>query len=454
MNKYDIILIGTGQATGTIVPTLLKKNLKICVIEADKTGGTCVNWGCTPTKTLVASSRDAHMVNRASDFGIDIDNYSVNFQKIMSRVNNVRFPASEGFETWLKDVTDFHKGTASFIDDHTVEVNGIKMFGDKIIIHTGTRARIPEIPGINDTPWLDNKGILSLESLPEHLIVVGASYIGLEFAQAFSRLGSRVSIIGRGNRIVPREDPDISEIALDILKQEGLEFHLNSDLAKIGKTTKGVKVHFTENGQTNNLEGTHLLLAIGRIPNTDMLNLNKTGVKVNSRGFIEVNDVGQSSVPHIYALGDVNGKSAFTHTSVHDGQVFLNHLDGGNKKISHRIPIHSMFIDPPLARVGLTEQEARKTGKKVLMGTMEMSTISRAKEKDEKQGLIKVLVEEGSNLILGATIFGVGGDEIIGMPALAMQAGLPYTKLQETVIPHPTVSELIPWVFVGMKALD
>ena len=454
MKKFDYILIGTGQATGTILPSLLKNQAHIAVIESDKTGGTCVNWGCTPTKTLVASARDAHMVRRASDFGVEVQNFSIDFTKIMKRVNDIRNPSSEGFESWLKKVTTFYKGTASFVSDHLVEVNGEQLFGEKIIIHTGTRSRIPNIPGIETVPWLDNKGILSLDKLPEHLIVVGASYIGLEFAQAFKRLGTKVSIIGRGDRIVPREDTDISSIALNVLENEGLVFHLNTELKELEKSKSGVKVHFWGNEKMNILEGTHVLLAIGRVPNTDMLNLDSAGVEMDKRGFIKVNDTGQTSVPHIYALGDVNGKGAFTHTSVHDGQVFLEHLVSGPRRISHRIPIHSMFIDPPLARVGISESEALKSGKKILMGTKKMDTISRAKEKDEKQGLIKVLVDEETKLILGATIFGVGGDEIIGMLALAMQAGLPYTKLQETVLPHPTVSELIPWVFLDMKPLE
>ncbi len=454
MKRYDIILIGTGQATGTILPELLKMKLKIGIVESDKTGGTCVNWGCTPTKTLIASARAAHMARRGQDFGVEIKDFSINFGKVMERVNNIRFPDSQGFEAWLKKVTDFYHGVGFFIDDHTIKVGEDTLYGSKIIIHTGTRARKPQITGIDTVPWLDNKGILALKELPEQLLVVGGSYIGLEFAQAFRRLGSNVSVLQHGERIVSREDPDISRIACEILTDEGINFHFKTELQGLEKTEQGVKINFTQNGKSESLSGSQVLIAIGRLPNTDMLNLSAAGVETNDRGFIPVNDVGQTSVPYIYAIGDVNDRGAFTHTSVHDGQVFLEHLNGGNRKISNRIPIYSMFIDPPLARVGMSELEAGESGKKVLMATRKMDSISRAKEKDEKNGIIKLLVEEKSKLILGATVFGVGGDEIIGMIALAMQSGLPYTKLQDTVIPHPTVSELVPWIFNDLKPLE
>ena len=450
MKTYDIILIGTGQATGTILPALINMKLSIAVVESSKVGGTCVNWGCTPTKTLVASARAAHVARRGRDFGVDISDFTIDFGKVMQRVNSMRIPAAESFATWLKQVTTFHRGAASFLDDHTIKVGNDTLYGSKIIIHTGTRARIPSVPGIDTVPWLDNRGILELERLPEHLIVVGGSYIGLEFAQAFRRLGSKVSIIEHGDRIVPREDPDISMVVQKTLAEEGIDFHLKAELKALEKSGQDVIVNFSQGGRLESLSGSYVLLAVGRRPNTDTLNLTAAGVETDERGVIKVSETGQTSVDHIYALGDVNGRGAFTHTSVHDGQVFLAQLSGGDKKISDRIPIHAMYIDPPLARVGMSETEARQSKKKVLVATREMNRINRAKEKDETNGIIKLLVEEESNLILGATIFGVGGDEIIGMIALAMQAGLPYTKLQETVIPHPTVSELVPWIFADL----
>ncbi len=456
MKTYDVILIGTGQATGTILGELLQRKLKIATIESDRVGGTCVNWGCTPTKTLIASARAAHVARRGADFGVQTADFSVYFPTVMERVNAMRQPSSEGFRNWLEEATDFYAGTASFEEAHTVRVNGARLSGKTIIIHTGTRSRKPQIAGIDSVTWLDNQGILALEELPKHLLVIGGSYIGLEFAQALRRLGSAVTVFEHNERIVTREDPDISAIALEVLSAEGIEFQLGAEATRLSPGSRyagDVTLSYNQNGRERSIEGSHILIAVGRVPNSDRLNLDAAGVAVDKRGFILVDDVGRTSVPHIYALGDVNGRGAFTHTSVHDGQVFLDHLDGGTRKISDRTPIHSMFIDPPLARVGMSEAEARKSGKPVLVATMPMSKINRAREKDETAGLAKVLVEPDSKRLLGATIFGVGGDEIIGMLALAIQAGLPYTALQQTVLPHPTVAELMPWLFADLKPL-
>jgi pyruvate/2-oxoglutarate dehydrogenase complex dihydrolipoamide dehydrogenase (E3) component len=454
MKSYDYILIGTGQATGAILPKLLKQKLKIAVVESDRVGGSCVNWGCTPTKTLVASARAAYMARRGKDFGISIPDFSIDFEAVMKRVNDLRIPSSDGFRTWLEKTVDFYPGTARFIDAHTVSVGEKELRGEYIIIHTGTRARKPDILGIDSVHWLDNKGILDLSTLPEHLLVVGGSYVGLEFAQAFKRLGSSVTVFERSERLVTREDPDIGEVAKAILSGEGITFEFNTQVTKLAPShiyKNGVTLHYHQNGEEKSLDGSHLLLAVGRVPNTDALELDVAGVETNEHGFITVDDVGRTSVPHIYALGDVNGRGAFTHTSVHDGQVFNDHFAGGNKKISDRIPIHAMYIDPPLARVGMSQTEAERSGKEFLSAEMDMSSVSRAKEKSETAGKIKVVVEKDTDLILGATVFGVGGDEIIGMLAVLMQAKLPYTVLQETVIPHPTVSELIPWVFDNLS---
>ena len=456
MKHYDVILIGTGQATGALVTELLDRDLTIAVIERDRVGGSCVNWGCTPTKTMVASARAAHMARRGADFGVDVGGVAVRFEKVMQRVNAMRVPMSDGFQSWLEEATDFYPGSARFKDERTLSVGDARLHGEKIVIHTGTRARIPAIPGIESVKWLDNRGILELAEMPEHLLVLGGSYIGLEFAQAYRRFGSRVTVLEHNQRIVTREDPDISDIALEVLSAEGIEFQLGAEALQLAASKRyrdGVALSYRQEGSEATVEGSHILVAVGRVPNSDGLNLEAAGVATNERGFITVDDVGRTSVPHIYAIGDVNGRGAFTHTSVHDGQVFIDHLALGSKRISDRTPIHSMFIDPPLARVGMSETEARASGKEALMATMPMSKVNRAREKDETAGLVKVIVEAGTNKILGATIFGVGGDEIIGMLALAMQAGLPYSAIQETVLPHPTVSELIPWVFADLKPL-
>jgi len=452
MKHYDVVIIGTGQATGTILPELLQNNLSVATVEGDRVGGTCVNWGCTPTKALVASARAAHMAARGADFGIDIPEKKIDFPRVMKRVNDIRNTASTGFQGWLEEATDFYPGWARFIDDHTIAVGEEKFSGETFIIHTGARARSPQLPGIDTVPWLDNRGLLELQELPKHLLIVGGSYIGMEFGQAFRRFGSEVTIFERGERIIFREDPEFSTTAQSILEQEGVGFHLNSTSTKVEKTQEGVKLTYEQEGQVKEASGSHILFAVGRLPNSETLNLESAGVEVGERGHIQVDEYCRTTQPHIYAVGDVNGRGAFTHTSVHDGQVFLDHyFQRGTRSVSDRNLTYAMYMDPPLARVGMSASQAEREGRDYLVGSLPMSSVSRAKEKAETDGLMKVVVEKETKQILGATVFGVGGDEIIGMLALAMQAKLPYSTLQETVIPHPTVGELVPWLFADLK---
>lgn len=452
MKRYDVIIIGTGQATGTVLNRLLQLKRSVAVIEAERTGGTCVNWGCTPTKTLIASARAAHMVHRAKEFGIQVPGSSTNFSRVMERVNTIRNSGSEGFTAWLEKTVDFYQGVGRFLDEHTVEVTGSHIKGEQILIHTGTRARKIDIPGLNTVSWLDNKSILDLKELPEHLMILGGSYIGMEFAQAFRRLGSNVTILETSPYVISREDQEISETAREVLEHEGVSIFTSVSVSSVKDSNNGrILVTYNQGNDVNTLEGSHLLVAVGRVPNTDDLNLEKAAVKTDSRGFIEVDDYCRTHTPHIFALGDVNGKGAFTHTSVHDGQVYLSFLDGGSRKISDRHVTYSLYIDPPLARVGMTEDQVIEAGIPYLVGKMNMSAVSRAKEKDETAGLMKVLVDKRNDTILGAAVFGVGCDEIVGMIALAIQAKLPYQVLQNTVIPHPTVSELVPWMFQDLR---
>jgi pyruvate/2-oxoglutarate dehydrogenase complex dihydrolipoamide dehydrogenase (E3) component len=459
MNSYDYILIGTGQATGTILPKLIERELRIAVVEEDRVGGTCVNYGCTPTKTLVAAARAAHVVRRSGDFGMNVSQFSIDFSKVMTRPNDIRHNGSQGFQSWLEEVTDFYPGHAELLDAHTVQVGDQQILGEQIILHTGTHSRVPNFPGIDSVNYLDNKGLLDLEELPEHLVVVGGSYIALEFAQIFRRLGSKVTVIQRSKRIMSREDEDLAALALEALSTEGIQFHLETKITEVKETESGFAVHFTElsaelGEQALVVEGSHLFVAIGRSPNSVNLGLEKAGVEMDSRGFIQVDDYCRTSQEHIWALGDVNGRGAFTHTSVHDGQVFLGQIGAlEERRISDRIPIHSMFIDPPFARVGMTEKEARASGKNVLIAQRDMAKISRAKEKSETTGRIKFFVEADTEQVLGCTIFGVGGDEIINTVALLMQAGLSYKVLQKTVLVHPTVAELLPWILSDLKPL-
>ncbi|MFW6231511.1 MAG: mercuric reductase [Spirochaetota bacterium] len=453
MNEYDIILIGTGQATGTMLPVFLEMGKKVATIEKSRVGGTCVNWGCTPTKTLVAGARAAHMVGRAGDFGIEVSDYRVNFPKAMERQKHNRDQSNESFSKWLDDSTDFYRGEARFVGPHEVQVGDATISGETIYIHTGATARIPPIPGIEDVDYLDNKGILSLEELPEHLIVIGGSYVGLEFTQIFRRFGSRVTVLERGPRIMSREDEDVAEEATRILTEEGVQIVCNVQVESLSPSG-GVTVQATVDGEKRSIAGSHLLLATGRKPETEALNLSAAGVEVDERGFVSVNEYLQTSVPHIYAVGDVNGGSAFTHTSVHDGQIIVKNLKGESWRRSDRIPIYSMFIDPPLGRVGMSEAQAKQSGRSVLKGTMPMSNISRANEKYETAGMAKVLVDADSGQLLGATVFGTGGDEVISLLAAWMYTGLPYTELQKVVLVHPTVAELMPYLFDNLEPLE
>jgi pyruvate/2-oxoglutarate dehydrogenase complex dihydrolipoamide dehydrogenase (E3) component len=419
MKQYDVILIGTGQATGTMLPVFLEMGKSVATIEKDRVGGTCVNWGCTPTKTLVAGARAAHMVRRAGDFGIDVADYRVDFPKAMERQNRDRERANTEFEKWLSEAT----------------------------------ARVPPIPGIDEVAYLDNKGILSLQELPDHLVVIGGSYVGLEFSQIFRRFGSRVTVLERGPCIMSREDDDVAEEATRILTAEGIEILCDIRVESVS-AEGGVTVEATVAGEERSISGSHLLMATGRKPETEALNLPAAGVETDERGFVRVNEYLQTSAPHIYAVGDVNGGSAFTHTSVHDGQIIVKNLKGTEWRQSDRIPIYTMFIDPPLGRVGMSESQARQSGLDVLKGVMPMSAISRAKEKDETAGMAKVLVEASSGRLLGATVFGTGGDEVINLLATWMYTRLPYTELQKAVLVHPTVAELMPYVFENLEPLE
>ncbi|HKL59874.1 MAG TPA: FAD-dependent oxidoreductase, partial [Sphaerochaeta sp.] len=386
------------------------------------------------------------------DFGIEVPSFSVDFPAVMDRMNTIRNTATEGFTSWLEGATDYYRSFAKFVDAHTLSVGDETITGDEIIIHTGARARMLDIPGMDSVPWLDNKRLLNLKELPKHLLIIGGSYIGLEFAQIFSRLGSSVTIIEHAYSLIAHEDADISKRAKAILESEGIEVILGASATKVAETPEGTLTLSYLQGKTERqVEGSHLLVGVGRIPNSDNLDLEKAGVQTNERGYIEVDDQCRTNVPHIFALGDVNGKGSFTHTSVHDGQVYLSALAGEKRMISERVPTYCLYMDPPLARVGLSENQARKQEIPFLVTKMQMSAISRAKEKGETKGFIKVLVSKEDDTILGAAVFGVGGDEIIGMFALAMEAKLSYTHFQNTVLPHPTVAELIPFMFSNLS---
>lgn len=459
---FDVIWIGTGQATFTAVPRLVKAGKRVAIIEGGKFGGTCVNHGCTPTKTLVASAYAAHLARRGEEFGFSVDKLNVDFAAVMATQQHNRKQSTAGIEKGLKGLGEVVYGYAQFIDQRTISVDEQRFTADTIVIHTGTRPSIPSLPGIDSVEWLNNESLLDLTELPPHLLIVGGSYIALEFAQIFRRLGSQVTILQRGPRLVAREDEDIAEIAAQVLMDEGIRVICGAELQRISPA-QGVTIEFMADGQPQTTSGSHVLFATGRIPNSDTLQASLAGLELSSRGHIEVNEVMQTRVPHIYAVGDVNGRGAFTHTSVNDGEIFWDHYarEHGlstdapelDRRADMRTLIYAMFIDPPLARVGMNEKEALESNRNVLMATAPMSRIARAREKRETKGLVKILVDADTEEILGATVFGTGGDEVIGAFAVFIQSRQSWKLFRRVVFPHPTVSELMPWIMDDLKPL-
>lgn len=458
MERYDIIWIGTGQATGTIVPRLVKAGKSVAIVEGGRFGGSCVNYGCTPTKTIVASARAAHMARRGPDFGVITGDIEIDFSRVMERQNKMRHGTSDGMENWLRNMkgVTVYAGYGRFTSPHTVQINDDVIEGETIVINAGGRARIFPIPGIDEVDWLDNARLLDLTELPQHLVIVGGSYIGLEFAQAFRRLGSEVTVIEGSPQIMAREDADIAHAAQGILENEGITIHTGAKVERLAQSApQQIDVFFEQAGAVKQVRGTHLLLAVGRVPNSDRLNLDAAGVTINNRGYIHVNEVMQTNVPHIFAVGDINGEGAFTHTSVNDGEIFWDFYSGeDDRMLSQRTPTYAMFIDPPLGRVGMSEKEARESGRNVLMATRPMKHISRAREKDETAGLVKILVDADTEQFLGAAILGVGGDEIINMFTTFMITGQSYKLFRKAVLTHPTVAELMPFILDDLQPLQ
>jgi len=457
MDRYDVIWIGTGQATGTIVPRLVQAGMRVAIIEGGRFGGSCVNYGCTPTKTIVASARAAHMVRRGPDFGVITGEIEIDFAKVMERQNNMRNGASHGLENWLRgmDNVAVYAGFAAFDGPNTVRIGDEVIEGETIVINAGARPRMLPIDGVNEVDWLDNARLLDLQEAPQHLVIVGGSYISLEFAQAFRRLGSEVTVLEHSPQIMLREDADIAAAAHEVLEGEGIAIHVSANVKRLSQENDGeIDVFFEQAGEEKRVRGTHLLLAVGRVPNSDRLNLEAAGVEVTQRGYIRVNEMMQTTVPHIFAVGDINGEGAFTHTSVNDGEIFWDYFCGDeDRMLSERIPTYALFMDPPLGRVGMSEKEARASGRNVLMATKPMKHIARAREKDETAGLVKILVDADSEEFLGAAILGIGGDEIINMFTPFMYTKQSYKLFRRAVLTHPTVAELMPWILDDLKPL-
>ena len=456
--RYDAIVIGTGQSGPSLAVRLAKAGRKTAIIERKLFGGTCVNVGCIPTKTLIASARAAHVARNGADFGVAIDGrITVDMMRVKARKDAVVRQSNEGVTKWLRGTPNLTvlEGHARLEGPRTVRVNGRLLEAAQIFLNVGGRASVPDMPGIAEVGYLTNSGMMDVDFLPEHLVIIGGSYIGLEFAQMYRRFGSRVTVVEMGPRLIAREDEEVSAAIQKILESEGVEIRLNAKCIKVAKHGSGVAVGLSCEGGPPQVTGSHLLLAVGRVPNSDDLGLEKAGVKTDQRGYIVVDDELRTNVPGIWALGDANGRGAFTHTSYNDYEIIAaNLLDGGHRRVTDRIPAYALYIDPPLGRAGVTEREARAAGRKVLAGKMMMSRVGRARERGETQGFMKILVDAQTRLILGAALLGIEADEAIHSILDVMYAGAPYTVIQNAVHIHPTVTELIPTLLADLKPLE
>jgi pyruvate/2-oxoglutarate dehydrogenase complex dihydrolipoamide dehydrogenase (E3) component len=457
MPRYDAIIIGTGQAGPSLARRLVAAGMKVAVVERKLFGGTCVNTGCTPTKTLVASAYAAHLARRGAEFGVVINGgVTIDMKQVKARKDAVVAVFSKGVERSLKslDGCTVYEGHAHFVAPHTVVVGDEVLEAERIFINVGGRALVPDMPGLDQITYLDNSTIMDLDAVPPHLVIIGGSYIGLEFAQIYRRFGSQVTIIEMAPRLIAREDEDVSAAVANILRSEGIEVRLNAQCLSVAKRDGQISVSLDCEMGVPEVMGTHLLLAVGRRPNTDDLGVDKAGIAVDKRGFIQVDDKLQTNVPGIWALGDCNGKGAFTHTSYNDFEIVAaNLLDKDQRRVSDRILAYNLYTDPPLGRAGMTETEVRKSGRRALIATMPMENVSRAYEKGETQGFMKILADRDSKEILGASILGVGGDEVIHVLLDLMYAKAPYTVLQRAMHIHPTVSELLPTMMGALMPL-
>ncbi|MBX3277655.1 MAG: FAD-containing oxidoreductase [Acidobacteria bacterium] len=458
MKKFDAIIIGAGQAGPSLAGKLTAAGFTVAFIERKLFGGTCVNTGCMPTKTLVASAYAAHLARRAADYGVVLDGaIRIDIKKVKARADAVAANARTGVENYLRGMqgcTVFAEH-ARFEGPDTVRVGEDLLTAPRIFINVGGRAVVPDFPGIDKVPYLTNTSMLALDSLPEHLVVVGGSYVGLEFAQMYRRFGAQVTVIEKAAHLVAREDEDVSESIREILVREGVAVRTSAECISLAPHEKGVSVGVNCNEGEPASIGSHLLLAVGRRPNTGDLGLEKAGVATDARGCITVDDGLATNVPGIWALGDCNGRGAFTHTAYNDFEIIAaNLLDGERRRLSDRIPAYALYIDPPLGRVGMTEREARASGRPLLIGSRPMSRVGRAVEKDETQGFMKIIVDAGTRRILGASILGTGGDEAIHGVLDIMNADAPYEVLERAVPIHPTVSELIPTMLNGLRPIE
>jgi pyruvate/2-oxoglutarate dehydrogenase complex dihydrolipoamide dehydrogenase (E3) component len=452
--RYDAAVIGAGQAGPALAARLDREGLKTALVERKLMGGTCVNVGCIPTKTLVASARAVHMARRGGEYGFTSGEVRVDMKAVKARKDGVVKHSTDGLATWvagMKNVT-LIRGHARFTAPRTLDVDGRTLQADRIFLNVGGRALVPDIPGVKDVPFLTNSSMMDVERLPEHLVVIGGSYIGLEFAQMYRRFGSKVTVVEKFDKLLPREDDDIAAEIRAILERDGIVIRTGAECMAVSTQGGRVVVGLQCKGGEPIAEGSHLLLAVGRLPNTHDLGLREAGIETDARGYVKVDDSCGTSAEGVWCMGDANGKGAFTHTSWNDYEIVAANLfDKDPRKISERIPCYALFIDPPLGRVGMNEADAKKSGRKLLRGKMPMARVGRAREAGETQGFMKVLADAETKELLGAAILGLNGDEIVHSLLDVMYAKKPYTTIQRAVHIHPTVTELIPTLLGGLK---
>ncbi|MGV0578770.1 MULTISPECIES: FAD-containing oxidoreductase [Mycolicibacterium] len=452
--KFDAIIVGAGQAGPPLAGRLTEAGQQVAVIERKLVGGTCVNYGCIPTKTLVASAHAAHLARRGAEYGVATGDVTVDMRKVKARKDDIVHGDRQGVEGWLEGMPGCTviRGHARFESPHTIRVDDRVLQADRIFLNVGGRAVAPDMPGLSDIDYMTNVGILELDAVPDRLVIIGGSYIALEFAQMYRRFGAEVTVIEKGPRLTSREDEDVSAAIKEILEAEGIEVVVDATAIRFTKRDSGFEV--TPRDGARPIPGTHLLMAVGRQPNTDDLGLDKAGVETDERGYIVVDDQLRTNVGHIWAMGDCNGRGAFTHTSYNDYEIVAaNLLDDDPRRVSDRVLTYALYIDPPLGRAGMTADQVRRSGRKALVGKRPMTRVGRAVEKGETQGFMKVVVDAETEKILGAAILGVGGDEVIHAILDIMTADEPYTAISRTMHIHPTVSELVPTMLQEMTPL-
>jgi pyruvate/2-oxoglutarate dehydrogenase complex dihydrolipoamide dehydrogenase (E3) component len=458
MPNYDAIIIGTGQSGPALARRLVGAGRKVAIIERKLFGGTCVNTGCTPTKTLIASAYAAHVARRAADYGVRIEGaVSVDMKAVKTRKDGVVGVFRNGVEQSLKTLPGctVYQGHGRFIAEKKVAVNDSELAAEQIFINVGARATIPPIPGLDKVPYLTNSSMMDVDFLPPHLLIMGGSYIGLEFAQAYRRFGSEVTVIELGPRLISREDDDVSQAIAGFLKEEGIDVRVDSKIVGVEKQGNSISATIELAGRISRIVGTHMLVATGRRPNTDDLGLDRAGIATDRRGYIGVDDQLRTNISGIWAMGDCNGRGAFTHTSWNDFEIVAaNLLDNDPRRVSDRITAYALYTDPPLGRAGMTEAQVRETGKSALISTMAMKDVMRAYERGETKGFMKILVDRDSKQILGASFLGLEGDEVIHCVLDIMYARAPYTVIQRAMHIHPTVSEFIPTMMDRLKPLQ